>query len=80
MKKIDEIINPDRFKRPNEMDCIKSYVSDKLGFVPQIEVKPNQIRINVPDSATAGSLRPELHKIGQHCKTKRKIFIQIKQG
>jgi glutamate synthase domain-containing protein 2 len=80
MQNINDLIDPDRFKQPNEVSCIKEYVSDKFGFTPQIDIKPSQIRINVPDGATAGSLRPQLHKISTVCQTKRKIIIQIKQN
>jgi hypothetical protein len=80
MQSINDLIDPEKFKRPDEVGCIKHYVKEKFGFTPQIDVKPNQIRINVPDGATAGSLRPELHKISKLCNSSRKIFIQIKQS
>lgn len=65
------------FEEPPEVVTIKNYVRDKYRVEVGVMVQPNQIIINTPGAALAGSLRMDLHRLKGILETERRLVIRI---
>lgn len=74
---IADLLGQKSFAEPSEIAIIKSFVSEKYQVMPAVTIRENQIIINVPHAALAGTLRMQLHELQKLCQTKKRLVIRI---
>jgi hypothetical protein len=74
---LKHLLNQTLFNEPREIGIIKSFVFEHYKVNPQITIRDQQIIINVPSAALAGTLRMRLHELQELCTTKKRLTIRI---
>lgn len=74
---LKDLLLKKNFERPDEVNQIKNFVLKKFGEEPSIKISQNSIVISVSNSALAGALRPEIHKLEKNLATKKRLIIRI---
>ena len=62
---------------PTEFAIIRTFVQQRYNIVPSLALQGNTIIISMPNSASAGSLRFDLHTLSTMCKTTKRLMIRI---
>jgi hypothetical protein len=74
---LGDLLNKSKFREPEEIGIIKSFVQEKYKTTPSVTIGQTQIIIGVPNAALAGTLRPHLHELKALCQTKKRLLIRI---
>lgn len=74
---IKDLLQKKNFDQPDEITKIKNYVIKKFGEEPAVKVTPSFVVISVSNSALAGALRPELHKLEDQLDSEKRLIIKI---
>lgn len=64
-------------KKPDEHNCIKSYVKKELGYDVQLVSSRDAVTILVEHGAAATMVRMQLHDIQEHCKVAKRLWVRI---
>lgn len=74
---IKDLLQKKNFDQPDEIIKIKNYVIKKFGEEPAVKVTPSSVVISVSNSALAGALRLELHKLENQLDSEKRLIIKI---
>ncbi len=74
---LQDILAKRQWEEPPEVQVIKEFVYQQFQTVPKVTIQSQQIIIQVPNAALAGSLRPHLHELHKLCRTDKRLMIRI---
>ena len=70
-------IMANKWEEPPEMKIIKDYVRKKYNAQVGVKITDKTIVILVPNSALAGTLRMDTHKLQKDLKTNKRLTLHI---
>ena len=75
---IGDILNKQkRQSEPREFPVIRQFILDRYQEEHKLSMSNKNIIISVPNSALAGSLQMELHKLSELCQTEKRLILRV---
>lgn len=74
---LGDLLKTNRFDEPDEIGIIKDFVMSRYKTEPEVIIHQQNIVIQVPSAALAGTLRMQLHELQALCQTQKRLVIRI---
>lgn len=74
---LKDILNNRKNNEPPEIAVIKDFVFKSFNVVPGVALSANQIVIEVPNAALAGSLRMKIYELQKLVNSPKRLVIRI---
>ena len=74
---IGDILSKRQPKEPEEFGVIRDFVQKKLSVTPKVQLNGDVYIVTMPSAAAASGLQPEIYRLRNIIKTKRRIQIRI---
>ena len=74
---LGDLLNRGSFKEPPQIAIIKKFVHEETGITPSVSMTKTNYIVNMPNGASAGTLRFKLFQLQRSLGHEKKIIIKI---